>query len=545
MFGTVKNVTESKMMMLQLKQQNDWLMLAEKISNSGHWRFDIDTDKLNWSEEVFILHGLKNNLTPNIHSAMKAIASKDRPQFLTSFHNATQFQQPFTLKTTLTQPNGKAIKVEIIAEIETDLNGNALALFGVYKDISRSEELFEKFKLLAMVNYTIKLPIFFIDEFDNVVYQEISNHKDFMSSNSTASAVLFKYINFSISEYLSFKAKAKKQGQIKENKVSFDKFSTVFDLSVTYEADEGIYIWIVDNITEKFRKEQQQAISSRLALLGNTFGNVSHDINNVLGVALGSIEMLELKFSRGEQNISPYINRVKNAIDKGKDVTERLLAFTKKSDLTIVSFDPIQEIYDNQYIFKQVLSNTVNISFNFEALYCTINFPQGEFVNILLNLVLNAQDAILSQGLTGQIDLSANLDDNNQLQIHVKDSGVGIRKEYLTKIFDPFYSSKSINKGNGIGLASVYSTMYKHHGAIQVEGQSELGGAHFTLIFQCDVLAEKHTKINPIKARLGYENTNILVLDDEKSIADFVALFLESKGECCCCSQQRAACRYY
>jgi PAS domain S-box-containing protein len=530
MFGTVKNVTESQTMMLQLKQQNEWLMLAEKISNSGHWRFDIDTDKLNWSDEVFRLHGLNNNLSPNIHSAVQAIASKDRPQFLTSFHNATEFQQPFSLKTTLTQTNGKTVKVEIIAEIETDLNGKASALFGVYKDITRSEELFEKFKLLAMVNYTIKLPIFFIDEFDNVVYQEISNHKEFMASNSTASAVLFKYINFSISEYLSFKAKAKKQGQIKENKVSFDKFLTVFDLSVTYEADEGIYIWIIDNITEKFRKEQQQAISSRLALLGNTFGNVSHDINNVLGVALGSIEMLELKFSRGEQDISPYINRVKNAIDKGKDVTERLLAFTKKSDLTIVSFDPIQEIYDNQYLFKQVLSNTVNISFNFEPLYCTINFPQGEFVNILLNLVLNAQDAILGQGLTGQIELSANLDDNNQLQIHVKDSGIGIKKEYLTKIFDPFYSSKSINKGNGIGLANVYSIMYKHHGAIQVEGQSELGGAHFTLIFKCDVLAEKHTKINPIKSNLGYENTNILVLDDEASIAEFVALFLESKG---------------
>ena len=375
-----------------------------------------------------------------------------------------------------------------------------------------------------MVNFTIKVPIFFIDDNDNVVYQDISPHHDGVS------AVLFNYINFSITEYMEFKKLAKVQGQIKENNVSFDKYTTVFDLSVTYEAEEGIYIWIVENVTDKFRKEQQQVISNRLALLGNTFGNVSHDINNVLGVALGAIEMLEIKFSRGEQDISSYIDRVKNAIDKGKDVTERLLAFTRKPTVKVVSFDPIQDIFDNQYLFKQLLLSTIKITFNFQPMHCLITFPQGEFINILLNLVLNAQDAIQEKGLSGQIEISANLLDNNRLEIHVKDSGIGIEKENLTKIFDPFYSSKSVNKGNGIGLANVYSTMYKHNGLIQVEGSSDLGGAHFTLVFKCKVLREKYLARESKLTSLRYQNTNILVLDDEVSIAEFVALFLDSKG---------------
>ena len=89
-----------------------------------------------------------------------------------------------------------------------------------------------------MVNFTIKVPIFFIDDNDNVVYQDISPHHD------GASAALFNYINFSITEYMEYKKQTKEQGQIKENNVSFDKYTSVFDLSVTYEADEGIYIWI-------------------------------------------------------------------------------------------------------------------------------------------------------------------------------------------------------------------------------------------------------------------------------------------------------------
>jgi len=525
MYGTVKDITETKRMISQLKKQNDWLMLAERISNSGHWRYDIQEELMTWSPEVFRMHGVSSNdFSPTFDNLLDYVVTKDRPQLRTLIQKALEHYEPFYFKTAIIQPSGKKNKVEVIAEIERDTAGHVQAIFGVYKDITRSEEMFEKLKLLAMVNFTIRVPIFFIDDNDNVVYQDISPHHD------GESAVLFNYINFSITEYMDFKKTAKERGQVKETNISFDNYNTVFDLSVTFEAQEGIYIWIVENVTEKFRKEQQQIISNRLALLGNTFGNVSHDINNVLGVALGSIEMLELKFAKGEQDISTYIDRVKNAIDKGKDVTERLLAFTRKPTIKVVSFDPIQEIHDNQYLFKQLLLSTINISFNFPPMHCSINFPQGEFINILLNLVLNAQDAIQEQGLSGQIEISAQITDGNRLEIHVKDSGIGIEKENLTKIFDPFYSSKSVNKGNGIGLANVYNTMYKHNGLIQVEGHSDLGGAHFTLVFKCKELNTKYSPSITDNGLLNYQNTNILVLDDEVSIAEFVALFLDSKG---------------
>jgi len=524
-FGTVRNITDSKKLYSQLKKQNDWLSLTEKISNAGHWRYDLQHKSLNWSREVFRIHGLsKKSFTPTLESIAELFIEKDSCLFTEKIKQSIEELAPLYFKGTIIKKGGVKLKVEIIAEIERDSFGFAQGLFGVVKDITRQETIFEKLKLLAMVNLTIKVPIFFIDDNDNIVYQDISPHHD------NESSVLFNYINFSISEYMNYKKMAMENGQIKQNNVSFDKYNSVFDLSVTYESEEGIYIWIVENVTEKFRQEQQQIISNRLALLGNTFGNVSHDINNVLGVALGAIEMLELKFSRGDQNIETYIERVKNAIDKGKSVTERLLAFTRKPTIKVISFDPIQDIKENEYLFKQLLLSTINFTFNFKPMNCTIKFPQGEFINILLNLVLNAQDAIQEKGLSGQIDITANLAGDNRLEIHVKDSGIGIRKENLTKIFDPFYSSKSVNKGNGIGLANVYNTMYKHNGLIQVEGTSDLGGAHFTLVFKCKELKERFQRIKPTQDNTNIKGKRILVLDDEISIAEFVALFVESKG---------------
>lgn len=532
--GIVKDVTDSKKIMNQLKKNNDLLMLAEKINNTGHWRYELNSSVIFWSSEMYRIYGVSpKNFTPSIEDIIDFNGNEnERLNIRSNFDKTLTEIKSYYQKTSIVQPAGSKRKIETIGEVEFNDKGVVTALFGISRDITKSEEVIEKLKLLAMVNLTIKVPIFFINEDDNVVYQDLS------PQTSGKNSVLFNYINFSITEYLDFKKKAKIKGQIKQSTISFDKYNTVFDLSVTYEADEGIYIWIVENITEKFRQEQQQIISNRLALLGNTFGNVSHDINNVLGVALASIEMLEMKFARGD-DISNYIERVKNAIDTGKSVTERLLAFTKKPTIKVISFDPLEDIKYNQHLFKQLLLNTISLTFDLADIHCSIKFPQGEFINILLNLVLNAQDAIQERGLSGQIKISANLGDQDRLEIHVRDSGIGIKKENLTKIFDPFYSSKSVNKGNGIGLANVFNTMYKHNGHVQVEGYSELGGAHFTLVFKCKVLKELYQRPEIPENSLNLTKKRILILDDEVSIADFVALFLENKGAEAVCANTK------
>jgi CheY-like chemotaxis protein len=145
--------------------------------------------------------------------------------------------------------------------------------------------------------------------------------------------------------------------------------------------------------------------------------------------------------------------------------------------------------------------------------------------------VLNSQDAIRERGLIGQIEISANINEQQNLEIHVKDSGVGIEQSNLTKVFDPFYSSKSDNKGNGIGLANVYSTIYKHNGQIRVLGHGSLGGAHFTLVFKCHILKISPKKIPlTLKSQLNMKGKRVLILDDEISIAEFVSLYLENEG---------------
>lgn len=508
----------------RLKQQNSYLILAETVGNSGHWRVDLTDNSVFWSHGTYQIYGVDESYyKPTFNSTLNFYTKAEKERISQIIQSAIENKKCFYYKSTIVKANGEKVTLESTGRVELDDSGQVKSIFVVLRDISKWASVFDKLKLLALVNYTIKVPIFFINENDDIVYQDISPQHGDEKSN------LFSYLNFSITEYLKFKKQAKSKGQIRRLNISFDKFASVFDVSITFESEANIYIWIVENVTDKFHLEQQQVISNRLALLGNTFGNVSHDINNVLGVALGSIEMLELKYSQGETDISRYINRVKNAVDKGKSVTERLLEFTRKPMPKIVNFDPIQEIRENKYLFQQLLLINIEIQYEIDNIGCSIHFPHGEFINILLNLVLNAQDAIQGKGASGKIVITAKVVDGNRLEIHVIDSGIGIADENLTKIFDPFYSSKSFNKGNGIGLANVYNTMYKYNGSIRVEGSSKLGGAHFILIFKCKLapnilIANKKNKDVDVKGK------RILVLDDEVSIAEFVGLYLESLG---------------
>jgi PAS domain S-box-containing protein len=519
-FGLLRNVTELKSLITGLKKQNDFLNMAEEIGHTGHWRVDLVNDTLYWSPGVYKIHGVDPQyFEPTLENAINFYIPTERERVTQCVNNAIKNAQGYYLKSTIKQKLGDTVRVESIGHVEVNHQGDVTSVFGVIRDITTDAEYTEKLKLMSLVHHTINVPVFFIDEKDNVVYQDLIPQKQAKSS------VLFNYINFSITDYLDFKSRAKAQGQIVRKDISFDNFISVFNLSVTFEPDEKIYIWIVENVTDKFKQEQQQLVSNRLALLGNTFGNVSHDINNVLGVALGSVEMLEMKLAKGEKNINKYVERVKNAIDKGKAVTERLLSFTRKPTADITVFDVVQELQENQYLFKQLLLNSIALTINYHVPSYFIRFPKGEFINIILNIVLNAQDAIQEKGLSGQIIIDVLVNDRNKCEIHIKDSGTGIKEENITRIFDPFYSSKSINKGNGIGLANVYNTMYKFNGDVRVEGYGELGGAHFILEFAYSPEQVENTKI-AIKSS-GLMGKNVLVLDDEVSIGEFVSMYLE------------------
>lgn len=500
-------------------------LAKERCHRVGQYIHDIANSAFYFSPGAKAIYGLKipdSEIGFESFFALHPKEERDRLKHLAI--DAAKGKGHYATKTYFINESGKRIVLEVKASVSADSQGNILCVNALLKDMTQEQLLLEKLKLLVMYKNAIDVPVYFIDEHDQKVFPELSLFDDQPDG-------LFSYVNFSIAEYLELKEKALEHGQYKVKDISFDKFNTVYNISVTFEPQERVFIWVVENITQQFIQEQHQALSNRLTLLGNSFSNVSHDINNVLSIALGSIELLELKIESGDtQELMPYIERVKNAIDKGRNVTDRLLAFTRKPTIKIVEFDPNKEIADNRYLLEQLLANTIKLDVKLSNAPCVIRFPQGEFINILLNIVINAQDAIIDKGQSGTIEIVTSVNSRQRFEVQISDSGVGIQKENLTKVFDPFYSSKSKKKGNGIGLSNVYNTMYKHNGTIDVKGECELGGAQFTLSFKS--ASQNHALVAEGKQNFNHliKGKHILVIDDEPSIVDFVDICLTEQG---------------
>lgn len=506
--------------------EQQYVDAKEKSYKVGQYKFDAINGEYYFSPGLQNIYGLtKPHDELSFHDFLDKHPEEEQLKLYSISNKALAGEQKFSIKSYFIDDAGKRVFVDIKGKVCLDSQGNVIEVNSIVRDVTQEQQLLEKLKLLVMFKNAVNVPVYFLDEQDQKIFPELT----IFDSQPEG---LFSYVNFSIGQYLLIKEKAREQGQYNATNISFDKYNTIFNLSVTFEPHEHLYIWVVENVTGEYYEQQQHAISNRLTLLGNAFNNVSHDINNVLSIALGSIELLELKVEAGDtKSLEPYIERVKNAIDKGRHVTDRLLAFTRKPSVNMVEFEPDKELEDNRYIFEQLIDDNIKLSIKLAKQSVKIRFPQGEFVNVLLNIVINAQDAILEQNKTGLIEISTEALEGNRYQVSVIDSGVGIQEENLKRIFEPLYSSKTSNSGNGIGLANVYNTLYKHNGAIEVEGQSDLGGAKFSLFFKCIEQLNSSDKTSNVSS--DYEqivDKNILIVDDEISILDFIEICLMAEG---------------
>ncbi len=506
--------------------EQQYVDAKDKSYKVGQYKFDAINGEYYFSPGLQNIYGFtRPHDELSFHDFLAKHPEEEQIKLYSISNKAQDGEQQFSLKSYFINDADKRIFVDVKGKICVDSQGNVTEVNSIVRDVTQEQQLLEKLKLLVMFKNAVNVPVYFLDEQDQKIFPELTLF-DLQPEG------LFSCVNFSIGEYLLIKEKAREQGQYNVTNISFDKYNTIFNLSVTFEPHEHLYIWVVENVTAEYYEQQQHTITNRLTLLGNAFNNVSHDINNVLSIALGSLELLELKVEAGDtESLEPYIERVKNAIDKGRHVTDRLLAFTRKPSVNMVEFEPDRELKENRYILDQLLDDNIKLTIKFCDRGVKIRFPQGEFVNVLLNIVINAQDAILEQNKTGLIEISTDVIDGNRYQVSVKDSGVGIQEENLKRIFEPLYSSKRSISGNGIGLANVYNTLYKHNGAVKVYGQSDLGGAEFSLFFKCFEKLNSSEKTSNLSS--SYEqivDKNILIVDDEISILDFIEICLMAEG---------------
>ena len=242
-----------------------------------------------------------------------------------------------------------------------------------------------------------------------------------------------------------------------------------------YEKNKRILV-IVENVTFDKLRENQLIHSNKIAALGQLAAGVTHEIRNPLGLIRNYTYIIENELYSDSKEFKENINGINNALDSVNEFINNLLNFSR------ISSDHKEIIYLDDF-FEEIkrlshrnLENN-NIQLTIKCNNQTVYFNRESLKHIFFNLISNASDSIVSDGI---IEIKCNSFDKDYTVIHVKDNGKGIKEENSDKIFDPFFTTKYPEQGTGLGLNFVYKEITENRGKIQVISEY-LKGAEFIL----------------------------------------------------------------
>jgi PAS domain S-box-containing protein len=296
---------------------------------------------------------------------------------------------------------------------------------------------------------------------------------------------------------------------------------------------------IAEDITERRVLEDQFRQAQKMEAVGRLAGGIAHDFNNLLMVISGYTEVLLDHLPVGDP-MHGKAEAIQQASDRATTLTRQLLAFSRKQLLELKVVDVNSIVEDMERLLRPLIGENVELVTHLAPnLGCT-RADAGQLEQVIMNLVVNAKDAMPGGGKLSIRTASVILDDSYRpentfiqhgpyIMISVSDSGHGMDRETQARIFEPFFTTKEKGKGTGLGLSTVYGIIKQSGGYVFV--QSELGrGTVFTIYFpRIDEPSEAHGAVPVSLAAAGGSET-ILLVEDEESVRQLVRETLESRG---------------
>ncbi len=322
--------------------------------------------------------------------------------------------------------------------------------------------------------------------------------------------------------------------------VAQDGTQVHFDLSLRLVFREGQPTCIeglARDVTERRQLEEHVRQSQKMEAIGVLAGGIAHDFNNLLTGILGYAYMLQADLDANDKAQEGLDVIVKSA-ERAAQLTTQLLGFARRGKNQNVPVDMHSTIRDLIELLKRTIDKRIRISTSLRAETSSVMGDPGQMYQLLLNLCLNARDAMPGGG---ELSVSTRAFGDN-LVITVSDTGTGIPPEIRDRIFEPFFTTKSPDKGSGMGLAMVYGIARNHGGSVHLESKMGEGSSfHATLPVSHapGVPAAKRGEVATGRGR-------ILVIDDEDIVRQVLSRMLRGLGyEVVTAGDSRQAVQYY
>ena len=313
---------------------------------------------------------------------------------------------------------------------------------------------------------------------------------------------------------------------------------------VTKDRQVCLLAGIAFDITEKIQAEEDKVAleaqliqTQKMEAIGTLAGGIAHDFNNVLAAILGYVELARLD-APSNSKFKSHLKKILKATHRAKELVRQILTFSRKSTQDWQALDPIPVIGETLKMLRAILPATVKIQTDFNLRGAQVLADSTQLQQVVMNLCTNAAHAMDGEGgllsvslnktaLAGEKAESLGLSAGGYIKLSVSDTGHGMSSDLQRRIFDPYFTTKELGKGTGMGLAMVRDIVESANGAIQV--RSDLGNGTAFHIFIPEA-AEGGPKSHEWMERLQTGQESVLFVDDEPFLVDLGKQMLTRLG---------------
>ena len=437
-------------------------------------------------------------------------------------------------ETRLLTKDGKIRWVEIYAQLTLNNDGGILGTSGSLTDITERKHAENQIQKLAAFPRVNPNPVLEFDANGSLTYfndaaQELASTlghehpRDILPPNSSDLA----------RQALGFNEKKLNVEVAKAGKTIAWSFFPIASSHVVH--CYGVDITEMENLEAQFRQAQ------KMESIGQLAAGVAHDFNNILTVIQGYADLMQSRYD-GETELTGPLKQISDAARRASALTRQLLMFSRKQVLQPKVLDLNAVLRNLHNMLTRLLGEDVAVENNFATSLPPVEADTGMLEQVVMNLAVNSRDAMPKGGKLIITTAAVEIDEHYVRQrpdarpgpyvrLSVTDSGTGMDRKTLERIFEPFFSTKAVGKGTGLGLATVYGIVKQHKGWIEVKSEIGAGTTFEVYIPAAQTVAEAAAERAPEPASAACGgNETILLVEDEPILRQWVSEILKVLG---------------
>jgi len=547
--GSCIDVTEQQTAITALRRGEEQLRLATEAAEVGFWDVDVLTGALTWPPRVKAMFGISPEVPVTMADFYAGLHPEDREPTSAAYAAAVDPERRALYDVeyrTIGREDGITRWVAAKGRGIFDQNNRCIRVIGTVIDITRRKAIEERlWQLNEDLERQVEIRtverdrvwrnsrdlIVILDRYGyirsvNPAWQEILGHEPQMVIGEKLDAFVWPEDNAH-----ALNAVTKGLPTDFDNRYRHRNGSPIWlEWRSSIEGDL-VYAYGRDITADKLRedalRQTENALrqSQKMEAVGQLTGGIAHDFNNMLAVIIGSLNLLDRRTGMSDPRTKHYIDGALDAAKRAANLTQRLLAFSRQQPLHPVPIDVNDLVNGMTEILKHSLGSDIRLDARLGADLWRANADPNQLENVILNLGVNARDAMPQGGLltiaTKNITIDVfycdeqDIPEGDYVMLCVCDSGTGMAPDIVTRAFDPFFTTKEVGKGTGLGLSQVYGFVKQSGGHIKIK--SALGVGTEVRIYLPRFLGASADVEQKAPAELPgvHADETILVVDDE------------------------------